>query len=380
MSLRNLPPAGNTIAVRDRGGELPVFPGYASFWVNSGTAALALALALARRRHPGIDSPEVILPAYGCPDLVAAAEFAGVTPILSDVSPDDPGYRLDALAKVLSARTVAVVAVNFLGIRDRLAALRELLKAWPAVALVEDDAQWFPEPLSAPGLEGDFVCLSFGRGKPVSLLGGGALLIREEWVSRFPVLEFVAAAPNPGRLFGGKLRAYNLLLAPLLYGLVGRNPLLRIGRTTFKPLQQICALDEQRRNLLEANVAQYLALPGIAATRLSKLLPAQFDLPRQLPERCGRLLRYPVLCADADQRTRLWRLLHDAGLGVTALYERYLPAIEGVSGRVETPHALPGAEAFAARLLTLPVHDRVALRDTDRIVEIIARVAGGRTG
>src|SRR5580700_2083909 len=179
MIWRSLPPSGNQIVLSSQSGCLPVFEGYRSVWLSSGTAALALALMLCRRRHPEVIQPEVILPAYACPDLVAAAVYTGVRPTLADVDAADPGFNLTSLQMMLSPNTIGVVAVNFLGIQERLPELRNLLKAWPAAALIEDDAQWYPEKTGGAGLQGDLVCLSFGRGKPVSLLGGGALLVRE---------------------------------------------------------------------------------------------------------------------------------------------------------------------------------------------------------
>src|SRR5690606_34335161 len=228
----DLPPAGHAIAWRGKDHPLPQFPGYRSLWVNSGTAALAAAMWLARQRQPSIAQPEVILPAYGCPDLVAAAVHAGVRPVLVDIGSEDPGYDLDALAAALSARTVAVVAVNFLGIAERLQQLRECIAAFPQIALIEDDAQWFPEPLPAPPLEGDYICISFGRGKPVSLLGGGLLLVKDSLPTDWPI----QPAADAGAALLPKLLAYNALLRPAAYGLISRNPFLKLGQTVYKPL------------------------------------------------------------------------------------------------------------------------------------------------
>src|SRR5690606_4927305 len=152
---------GNRVILSGGDSAPPEFPGYVAHWVQSGTAALALALLTARSRRPQLRNPSVILPAYGCPDLIAAAEYAGVTPVLVDIGIDDPGYDLDCLAAAIDADTIAVVAVNFLGLRERLGAIRELLRVHPDVLLIEDNAQWYPEPARMPALAGDLVCLSF---------------------------------------------------------------------------------------------------------------------------------------------------------------------------------------------------------------------------
>jgi dTDP-4-amino-4,6-dideoxygalactose transaminase len=375
---RDLPPAGHAIALAPADARPPAWPaGYRAIAVNSGTAALGLALLAARLRRPEIAAPEAVLPGYGCPDLVAAARFAGVRAVLADIGAGDPGYDGASLRQVLNANTVAVVAVNFLGIAERLADLRSLLREWPSVALIEDDAQWFPEPGSestlTPSLHGDAVCLSFGRGKPVCLLGGGALLLREGCWAEGVVAAVCTAigAERPDSLFAAKARLYNLLLHPRLYAAINRNPLLHLGKTVFKPLVAATTLDAARQALLCTNIERYLAHPRRAAAWLHAGLPRERDLPAQLAERGARLLRYPVLCRDRAERDALLERLRQAGLGATALYQRIMPEVEGVEDQVAVRVALDGARIFADRLLTLPVHGGVTERDVERMLEIL---------
>jgi len=370
MMGRDLPPTGNAIELAYTAAQSLQWPrGYCPIFVNSGTAALALALTIARLQHPEVATPEAILPAYGCPDLVAAAEFAGLRPVLADIGENDPGYDFESLQRVLNANTLAVVAVNFLGIGERLGELRELLRRWPQAALVEDNAQWFPEPLSTAELFGDSVCLSFGRGKPVSLLGGGALLLRETYVDA--ALTEGLIEPAAQHFSAWQARLYNCLLRPALYGIISRNPLLHLGQTVFKPLAAVSAMDEQRRVLLAANVERYLARTANAAERIRAAIPPSKNLPARLVERSARLLRYPVLCADLRERDTLLQRLRGAGLGATALYQRILPAVTGIDDRVEVRVPLDGARAFADRLLTLPVHAGVSAEDVRRMAAIM---------
>src|SRR6185312_4150347 len=83
-------------------------PGYAAHLYQSGTAALAVAIADARHRH-GSRNPEVILPAYCCPDVIAASQFAQVRPRLVDTAPGQWGYDRQNLLAALNRDTVAVV-------------------------------------------------------------------------------------------------------------------------------------------------------------------------------------------------------------------------------------------------------------------------------
>lgn len=370
----DLPPVGDRVVLAGGTGTAPVaIEGFAPFWVQSGTAALALALLTARARRPDVADPAVVLPAYGCPDLVTAADFAGLRPLLVDIGADDPGYCLDALASALDRNIVAVVAVNFLGVRERLADIRQLLVGRADALLIEDNAQWFPEPLPQPELEGDLVCTSFGRGKPASLLGGGVLFARAGLAQLVPAQRIAAPLPQ-GRSAALKRVVYNRLLARHCYWLVNRNPLIELGATRYKPLPAIHALDAARLEALSAVVARYQASPRTTEQRWLEALARLPGIAMPARERAGRLLRLPVLCDSAERRDRLWRALDRAGLGASAMYRQPLPSIEGVAGRNLATMPIPCAEAFAARLLTLPLHAQVGVADIERACRVITAV------
>lgn len=371
--LKLVPPVGNPI-IRVHGGSFPEFQGYEIHWLASGTAALAMAMLSARRTKAAVRNPEVVIPGYACPDLIAAAIFAGLRPVLADVGEEDPGFNLKALREAITSRTVAVVAVNFLGIAERLADLRQILGGSGGPCLIEDDAQWYPEP--ACDLIGDYVCLSFGRGKPVSLLGGGALLYR--------INEDGGAAPMgvgsnhaPGRSRGNwEILAHNALLNPLAFRLLSLLPGVGVGKTRLEPIQEICTFPPSRFSLLPANIARHLARSIHIQARLKEQLenvPGVISLPAKLEERTGRLLRFPVLLRSHSQRERALRKLRSAGIGATRMYAEPLPRISGVSVLV-SHGALSGASSFANRLLTLPVHDGVRDHHVDVISQVLRQL------
>lgn len=358
--IARLPSVGQPLCWR-RDVAAPEFPGYRALWTSSGTAALALALIGALAQRPG--RKRVILPGYGCPDLVAAAVFAGAEPVLLDCAGDDPGYDLDALAAACDGRVAAIVAVNFLGIRERIDALAAIARAEGCV-LVEDCAQWYPEPA---GGAADALLTSFGRGKPVNLLGGGMLLVKEgaalaDW--RPPAL-----APMP-RLSRAKALVFNSLLQPLPYGLLCRLPGTSIGATAYHRLTELLALDATRLGLLGANVQHHLTRDRSLERVLGEVLgamPGVTPLPVALAARSGRLLRYPLLCDEGAQCDALLR--HWRDLGASGFYPAALPQIPGVAGLIAGKPALPNAERFAMRLLTLPLHEGVPNDFAERLLE-----------
>lgn len=375
-----LPPVGDPIEWRAGEPDRPpeaLFAPYRTRFYGSGTSALAAAIAAAAALA-GLAHPEVVLPAYGCPDLVAAARCAGVVPVLVDLAPDRPWIDLELLAGALSARTVAVVAVDLFGIPERIAAIRALIEG-SGTFLIEDAAQASPL-LDAEDPHGDFVILSFGRGKPVSLLSGGAVLTRE------PHLHAALPAPQGGASEGRRtvlrfaVRAalYNLLTHPRLYGWVSRMPFLHIGETRYQPLERVEPPDVAALTRLAANLQAY-ARRGAASRQdlhahLGSVAAQGFvDLPLAcaVPP-AARLLRYPLLLPDPGLRDTLYRALDGAGLGASCMYPAPLPDLPGLHGDLASGRAFPQAQSFAGRILTLPLHARTSARDLaviDRILE-----------
>ncbi len=373
-----LPPVGNPIRVSDT--DQPesllqaVFSPYQPHYFASGTAALAAAISVAIRLK-GVDHPEVILPAYGCPDLVSATVFAGAKPVLVDLVPERPWMDLEQLAGKISAPTVAIVATNLFGISEQMDQLRPIAERAGAV-LIEDSAQAFPGAKEVSIWAGDMVVLSFGRGKPVSLLGGGAVLCRE--AAQGDLLSETGVPPHPGArqraLFWIETALYNRLLAPRCYWLPQGLLFLHLGETRYHPLSDIDAMDPVRRAMLAANVAAYRddgVEPQKALAKMVGELDCAagevIDLPRVCqvsPDR--RLLRYPLLI-EAVLRDRLYRALRRYGLGPSTMYPAALPGIPGLETVLAGHGPFPMAEAFAARILTLPTHQRVGREDIARM-------------
>jgi len=364
MSLRRLRPVGEPLAPVAAGpAGWPA--GYRVFLVQSGTAALALALLALGARAPG--RRRVLLPAYGCPDLVAAVLHAGLVPELVDLLPNQPFMDPQRLAAQLDDDVLAVLGVHLLGLAEQLERLGRLAAASGAV-LVEDSAQRLP---GAAGPLASLAVLSFGRGKPAGALGGGALLVREGALAGLDVERFIGTPAAPRLPAGLARRLYNLLISPWPYGLVARLPGLALGTTVFRPLTGIQALDPARAALAASQYRQQSARPAgpaQAALRdgLSRL-PGTVDLAADQP--AAPLLRYPLLAPDRATRDRWQARLGAAGLGGSVLYGQALADLPGVPPCRQA--GLAEARRLAGRLLTLPVHSAVRAADVARMLAII---------
>jgi dTDP-4-amino-4,6-dideoxygalactose transaminase len=336
---------------------------------GSGTQALAAALQAARLRRP-TGRPEAILPAYGCPDLVSACRFAGVVPRLLDNAPGQWGYEISALEAALTDNTVAVLAVNLLGVGDQAAMFASRLRA-RGIALVQDSAQYLPDR-SAPDWQGDFVIFSFGRGKPLNLLGGGALLSREPLPGPGNTLQ--SAALQRASL---KTLAFNLATHPRVYWLASRLPGMSVGATRFHELTQLETPPIAARATLAAayesfaRQENYSSRPWESVVRAWAVLGIQPLCGAGNPGADAQRLRLPLLARDMHHRDQLVAALDAAGYGASKMYQVPLPNVEHVPADVASQGPFPNARDLAARLFTLPTHelvDTAVIRAADTVV------------
>ncbi len=380
-----LPPVGNPVTTTPHSEQSPeaclqsIATGYQPFFYQSGTAALAAAVIAAMAQRP-CEQPEVLLPAYACPDLISAVLYAGATPVLVDLEPERPWMSLTHLQDKLGRKTVAVIAVNLFGIAERIEAIQQLAHRVGAM-VIEDSAQGFPLAGEQDYWRADTVVVSFGRGKPVSLLGGGAVLSRQPGGLPRREITPVTAMRRASTRF--KAGLYNRLIHPRLYWMLLAMPFLHLGETRFHPLPSLAGMDAMRHALLVDNIENYQRAGVEEQQRLNEMIQADGVL--KLAEACNtpstrRLLRYPLL-VEPGRREHILAQLNAAGLGASVLYPAILPEIDGLpdslamrqGAREAIRSQYPNAVDFAGRLLTLPTHSRVGPRDIAHIGQIINR-------
>jgi len=336
----------------------------------SGTAALARAITNCAARST-TSAPEVIIPAYGCPDLVAACLHASVYPRLVDVLPSHWSYDPEALKSNLSRDTVAVVAVNLLGIGDGAAELASLCKS-RGILLIQDSAQHLPRQVTE--WPGDYVILSFGRGKPLNLLHGGAMIENSATPGRH------SADPNPARytlrdrLLASEAAAlgFNFLTRPHAYRLLSMVPGTGLGDVTYKPLGNAAPLPEcewdrvgiafelyrqkqsYRRDVWASSLDEWSAM-GIRA----------LNCPGSPPP--TEPLRLALMAPCETARDTLVNTLTENGLGASRFYGTDLTSVAAIPEVVKSQGPFPNAKTLASRLFTLPTHDLLSATELDAI-------------
>ena len=364
-------PAGNSIVVKRAPVEADLFYPFRYRFFQSGTASLAAAItSCIKLKNIRAGKPEIIVPAYACPDLVSAVLYAGARPVLVDLEEDSPFLSCEHVLNNITPNTIAIIAINFMGLAENMQQLRSICQS-SSLYLIYDCAQWFPLEKGYVW-PGEFNIISFGRGKPVNLLHGGAVILDNAAAEEaLPDLSVANRSTiyNLSQLL--KIRVYNFFIQPLIYRFIRQLPGLTIGQTRYKPLEQIAAMDSiyaelSKHNIdgfrLKASALQYLHK---RVTRISH--PLLINLAtRELDNSSGYLLRYPILIKNKKIRDKFYE--ETRNLGTSVLYQRPLNKISGLEKILDQEAGYPQANNFADHLITLPCHEDIDNAVVDLIV------------
>lgn len=352
---------------------------------SSGTMALAAAVKLAIKRR-SVQQPRVIVPGYSCPDLVAAVRFAGAEPEYVDMVPHSTNMEKHLVAAAfdrVGENAVALIGVDLFGLPEEWLELLEIAGHHNALA-IQDCAQSVQASHAYPDeLTGDVVIFSFGRGKPVCCMSGGAMLIRPGVGNAGP-----EGRSGPRSALSLRVRStmYNLLLHPRLYALLALLMGDRLGATRYVPLERIESSAPSVARVFDSAVMNYWAahrdsvravfdsLDGIVLEN-SSALRWPVNLNAAMCSR--RLSRLPLLVKRADLRDRLQSELVANGISATTMYSRSLPEIVANYDGQKPDHKIPNANELAAQLLTLPVHERMRQTDIELMQKVIGNVVPG---
>jgi dTDP-4-amino-4,6-dideoxygalactose transaminase len=334
---------------------------------DSGTSALTLAL---RAAVPV--GGAVALPGYGCYDLATACDGAGVTAILYDVEPETLGPDLESLERALGGGACAVVTAPPYGFTRGVQRVREMCDAH-GVPMIEDVAQclWAETGVGPAGTLGDFVVLSFGRGKGVTAGRGGAIVTRRR--AEFPLGVQRRHAWSEAAL----LLALWTFGRPALFGIPASVPALGLGQTVYRAPEEPGLMSDVGVAVLARTWA---AAPGEVEQRrrnAGRILDMLTGRDRVAPCRPsdGSIPSYLRLPAVVDVPLRTAAEAPEARrLGIMPGYPRALRDLAGFGARCRVdPAGCQGAATLARGLITFPTHSKLTDADFGRLAAWCAR-------
>lgn len=315
-------------------------------WLFFGAARQALkflATALLRR-HP---SMLFVLPAYTCDSVVQALDEAGAEMGFVDIDGalDFDQASLSQTVERASGRPIALMPTPLFG-----APVRAYKSLFPHCTVIEDRAQSLPDPHSLA----DYQLLSFGPGKQVSGMGGGALIGAQALRSEHLGLD---GECHLARHLGLSMVG-DLLLGPA-WSLVGQKAASRHSALAFDKQSraiELRSMCDVRAGWITHSLATWDAADRVRTSdtyRNSIPEALQFDIPPGRP-----YLRYPVRA-----------VISASGVSSGDMYERVVHRAEEALKRT-----LPGARALV-RASLLPTHRRVSKAHAACYAALLAREA-----
>jgi dTDP-4-amino-4,6-dideoxygalactose transaminase len=394
---RAIPPVGHPLRFREiiklltenskKGDFLSkYYPVSACYPVSSGTAALTLALLSLKATSA---KTEVVLPAYSCPSLVSAVVTAGLIPLLCDMEPHRFRLNLNGLDSITGPKTLCVMGVHLYGLPENMSRLIDLSRV-KDFFIVEDAAQGFGNRFNELdrycGTLGDLGVVSFGRGKPLSLLSGGSVLVNNKSLIGHVEHVYQSLGETPQNPFFGSylslLFLYAIFFHPRTHWLPRSIPQLKLGETHFSLKFDVKKIG---KGVMEFGEKVFPRFDEIRRSRLKLSMEyrCRIDKFREkfafLPDISGDdrsvLLRFPLVFKDAHSRDRVLSKLLESGLGASGSYPVPLNELEGASAYIANNRsAFPNSKAISQKILTLPLHSFVTEKDIEMIEKIVSAV------
>jgi perosamine synthetase len=348
------------------------------FSLSSGRAALTVLFEGLKKCS---DRREVIIPAYTCFSVPSAVVRAGLRIRLCDVDPKTLDLDYDTLLRMDLGKVLCIVPSGLCGMPSDLVILEEVARTYGAF-LVDDAAQCLGAAVGGRlcGTFGDAGFFSLGRGKNITAMGGGILLVHDEYLA-FLIRQEVYRLPHPSaqHVFSAAMSSlvYAAMLRPSRYWALEHVPFLGLGLSRFDPNFEVGHLSRYQERLA-ARMLGLLDTYNDMRLQNAELLQAGIEgiegieIPRPVKGAIPVYLRFPILARDGVHRSKLLKGLWRAGIGASTSYPTSIGDIPGIVRHIaRDQHPCPGAIEVASRIITLPTHPYVTSGDIDRMVEIV---------
>lgn len=288
---------------------------------------------------------EVLIPGYTCYSVAAAVVKAGLKVALYDLDPHTFQPDFEDVRRKINSATLAVIGQHLLGVKADIKELAEIAHQH-GVCCIEDSSQHLGAGQFGPGkgMIADYAIFSFGRGKPLPLGSGGALVAKEQEIL-FQVNQQLKTCPahSANRLLP---YAVQILSWPRLYWILERLP-LGLGSTHYDPGFSVSTMAVFYQRLANDALAGLDRLTQHRA-KLSRIYQQQFSDSENGVSSC---VRYPLLVGNQGEFLRIF------SLGVRRLYPLALCDLPGLNASlVIRGKPVLGAREIAAQLVTLPTH------------------------
>ncbi|MDE5638748.1 MAG: DegT/DnrJ/EryC1/StrS family aminotransferase [Odoribacter sp.] len=336
---------GETVGLFEKELEQYVGGGYRCICVNSGTAALHLAIQAVT--HPG---DEVLVPSFTFVSTYQAITAAGCVPVSCEVDPETLTLDLEDAEKRITPRTKVLLPVYYASNISRIDAYQQFAKAH-RLRLVEDAAHAFGCVHSGRkvGSFGDVVCFSFDGIKNITSGEGGAVFTNDpQVIEAVSDARLLGVCKDSEKRYKGE-RSWDFDVSAQGYRYHMSNIFAAIGRV------QLSRFDAEFAPKRKYIARIYTSL--LSGNKNIRLIPMDYDriVPHVFP-----LL---VLNGKRDKLTELFKA-NEIQFGI-----QYRP--NHLLTYFKSSYALPVTEDIYSKVISIPMHPELTDKDIELICSII---------
>lgn len=332
--------------------------------VSNGTAALHVA-CLAAGIGPG---DEVIVSSITFAASANCARYCGADVVFADIDPST--WEIDAadLERKITARTRAVVAVDFGGPTPDVRAIRRICDEHGLV-YIEDAAHSIGTSVGGVpvGSIADITTFSFHPVKTVTCGEGGAVVTSDpELARRAELFAKHGITRDPGQLRDPYRGGWHYEQLELGYNYRMTDMQAALGSSQLAKLPRFA---ERRRRIVALYDERFSALEQVSY---------QADPHPESTVRHLYCLRFDVAALETSRRF-IYDALRAEGVGVNVHYLPVyrLPYYEGLG---YSQGLCPEAEAYYEQAVTLPLHCSMSDVDAEGVVRAVEKVLAGCRG
>ena len=324
--------------------------------VSSGTAALHAAM---HALDIGVGD-EVIVPPLTFAATANAVLYQGGTPVFADVEPETLLIDPKSVESRITARTKAIIAVDYAGQPCDYDALRMLADRYN-LHLVSDACHslgcaWRDQPCAS---QADLTVFSFHPVKPITTGEGGAIVTSDEILAcRMRTFRNHGITSDHGQR--AKTGSWHYEMVELGFNYRLTDIQCALGLTQLTKLQRFI---ENRRQVAARYDTAFTQNPTI----------------RPLGVRPEAHHGYHLYVVRVPERDRIFSHLREAGIGANVHYipVHYHPYYRKLLGTGEG--LCPVAESAYREIISLPIFPGLTVEDQNRVIATLCEAIGQET-
>lgn len=322
---------------------------------------------------------EIAMPAYMCETVSELLYNMGLKIKFIDVENNSYNISVDDLSEKVTKHTKAILAVHMFGYPCDMSSIKEIADDYGSV-LIEDAAQSMGAEYHGKkvGTIGDAGFFSFGRGKPITTINGGAIVTNDTQISNNckKIIDTFAKADLLNKVgIITKLCMYSSIRNRTVYGIfnkIARSSALRgeinisqverkytnlqalIGLKQLKKLDKFNTIRRRNAELLKKELD---ILDGVETLQVSNCIAPSF-------------LRFPIQVSEKIRNELMYKLKVQ-GIDTSVVYPATLPSL---------CHTLSdefhNANEMVKTTIALPVHPYVNISDIRIMINTISHFVG----